>query len=107
MCAYLRYAPTMARFVTYTCLLAILLCILFVRALCSVAWHITYLFVCFWFWLVFFSESVRKVLNGCLCYRKDVLDQCLRDANEILQVLMFKTQTKAASRARTGYGSNQ
>ena len=44
MCAYLRYASTMARFVTYTCLLAILLCIVFVTALCSVAWHITYLF---------------------------------------------------------------
>ena len=44
MCAYVRYASTMAWFVTYTCLLAILLCIVFVTALCSVAWHITYLF---------------------------------------------------------------
>ena len=44
MCAYLRYASTMARFVTYICLLAILLCIVFVTALCSFAWHITYLF---------------------------------------------------------------
>ena len=43
MCAYLRYASTMERFPTYTCLLAILLCIVFVTALCSVAWHITYL----------------------------------------------------------------
>ena len=22
---------------------------------------------CFWFWLVYFSESVRKALKGCLC----------------------------------------
>ena len=29
---------------------------------------------CFWFWLVYFSESVRKVLKGCLCCQKDVLD---------------------------------
>ena len=39
MCAYLRCASTMARFVTYSCLLAILVCIVFVTALCSVAWH--------------------------------------------------------------------
>ena len=50
MCGYLRYASTMARFVTHTCLLAFLLCIVFVTALCSVAWHITYLFFGGW-WL--------------------------------------------------------
>ena len=48
MCVYLRYASTMARFVTYSCLLAILVCIVFVTALCSVAWHVTYLFFDSW-----------------------------------------------------------
>ena len=41
---------------------------------------------CFWFWLVYFSESVGKVLKGCLCYGKDVLDWCPRYFDEILQV---------------------
>ena len=62
---------------------------------------------CFWFWPMYFSESVRKVLKGCLCYWKDVLDYCPNDFDKILQVLMLKTQTKAVSGARTGYGSNQ
>ena len=52
MCAHLRYASTMARFIPYTCLLAIFLCIVFGTALCMaicamaicMAWHITYLF---------------------------------------------------------------
>ena len=38
---------------------------------------------------------------------KDVLDYCPRYFDEILQVLKLKTQTKAASRARTGCGLNQ
>ena len=38
---------------------------------------------------------------------KDVLDECPNDFDEILQVLMLKAQTKAVSRARTGYASNQ
>ena len=38
---------------------------------------------------------------------KDVLDLCPRYFDEILQVLMLKTQTKAANRARTRCGSNQ
>ena len=38
---------------------------------------------------------------------KDVLDYCPRYFDEILQVLELKTQTKAASRARTGCGLNQ
>ena len=54
--------------------------------------------------LCFCSESVPKVLRVCLCYRKDVLDWCLIDFDEVLQVLMLKTQTKAASRANTGCG---
>ena len=33
---------------------------------------------------------------------KDILDLCPRYFAEILQVLKLKTQTKAASRARTG-----
>ena len=57
--------------------------------------------------LCFCSESVRKVLRVCLCYRKDVLDWCPRYFGEILQILKLKTQTKAASRARKGCGSNQ
>ena len=57
--------------------------------------------------LCFCSESVRKVVRVCLCYQKDVLDYCPRYFDEILQVLKLKTQTKAASRARTGCGSNQ
>ena len=57
--------------------------------------------------LCFCSESVRKVLTVCLCYQKDVLDLCPRYFDEILQVLKLKPQTKAASRARTGCGSNQ
>ena len=57
--------------------------------------------------LCFCSESVQKVPRACLCYQKDVLDECPRDFDEILQVLMLKTRIKAASRARTGYGSNQ
>ena len=36
--------------------------------------------------LCFCSESVRKVLRVCLCYRKDVLDSCPIDFDEILQV---------------------
>ena len=32
------------------------------------------------------SESVRKVLRVCLCYRKNVLDSCPTDFDEILQV---------------------
>ena len=36
--------------------------------------------------LCFCSESVRKVLRVCLCYRKDVLDWCPRYFDEILQV---------------------
>ena len=36
--------------------------------------------------LCFCSESVRKVLRVCLCYRKDVLDWCPKDFDEILQV---------------------
>ena len=39
--------------------------------------------------------------------QKYVLDQCSRYFDDILQVLKLKTQTKAASRARTGCGSNQ
>ena len=35
--------------------------------------------------LCFCSESVRKVLRVCLCYRKDVLDYCPIDFDEILQ----------------------
>ena len=57
--------------------------------------------------LHFFSGSVPKVTRDCLCYRKDVLDYCPRYFDEILQVLKLKSQTKAASRARTGCGSNQ
>ena len=45
-------------------------------------------------------------LNSVLV-EKDVLDLCPRYFDEILQVLKLKTQTKAASRARTGCGSNQ
>ena len=59
------------------------------------------------FVLHFFSGSVQKVRRDCLCYRKDVLDLCPRYFDVILQVLLLKTQTKAASRARTGCGSNQ
>ena len=36
--------------------------------------------------LCFCSESVQKVLRVCLCYRKDVLDWCPIDFDEILQV---------------------
>ena len=36
--------------------------------------------------LCFCSESLRKVLRVCLCYRKDVLDQCPIELDEILQV---------------------
>ena len=43
----------------------------------------------------------------CGCRKKDVLDLCPNDFDEILQVLRLKSQTKAAGRARTGYGSNQ
>ena len=35
--------------------------------------------------LCFCSESVRKVLRVCLCYRKDVLDWCPIDFDEILK----------------------
>ena len=38
------------------------------------------------FFLCFCSESVRKVLRVCLCYRKDVLDSCSIGFDEILQV---------------------
>ena len=38
------------------------------------------------FFLCFCSESVRKVLRVCLCYRKEVLDWCPIDSDEILQV---------------------
>ena len=62
---------------------------------------------CFWFWLVYFSESVRKVLTGCLCYQKDVPDECPNSFDAILQVLRLENLTKAASRARTGCGFNQ
>ena len=41
----------------------------------------TVLFLCFC------SESVGKVLRVCLCYRKDVLDGCPIDFDDILQVL--------------------
>ena len=37
------------------------------------------------FFLCFCSQSVRKVLRVCLCYRKDVLDLCPIDFDEILQ----------------------
>ena len=57
--------------------------------------------------LHFFSGSVLKVTRDCLCYRKDVLERCPRYFDEVLQVLKLKTQTKAASRARTGCGSNE
>ena len=63
-------------------------------------------FVCL-AWLVCFSESVGKVLTACLCYRKDILDLCPNGFDEILQVLVLKNKTKAASRARAGCGSNQ
>ena len=46
-------------------------------------------------------------VRGCGCQKKDVLDSCPNEFDEILQVLMLKSQTKAAGRARTGYGSNQ
>ena len=35
--------------------------------------------------LCFCSESDRKVLRVCLCYRKDVLDEYPKDFDEILQ----------------------
>ena len=38
------------------------------------------------FFLCFCSESVRKVVRVCLCYRKDVLDYCPIDFDEILHV---------------------
>ena len=52
-------------------------------------------FVC-WAWLVYFSESVRKVLKGCLCYQKDILDLCPNGFDEILQVLVLKNRTKSS-----------
>ena len=51
--------------------------------------------------------SSRRYLPTYLCYQEDVLDLCPRYFVEILQVLKLKTQTKAASRARRGCGSNQ
>ena len=38
---------------------------------------------------------------------KDILDLCPNGFDEILQVLVLKNRTKAASRARTRCGSNQ
>ena len=38
------------------------------------------------FFLCFCSESVRKVLRVCLYYRRDVLDWCPIDFDEILHV---------------------
>ena len=38
------------------------------------------------FFLCFCSESVQKVLRVCLWYRKDVLDYCPIDFDEIQQV---------------------
>ena len=40
-------------------------------------------------------------------YVKDILAFCPRYFDEILQVMKLETQTKAATRARTGCGSNQ
>ena len=51
------------------------------------------------------SMHTAGILEGWS--QKDVLDLCRRYFDEILQVLYLKTQTKAASRARTGCGSNQ
>ena len=42
--------------------------------------------------LCFCSEWVRKMLRVCLCYRKDVLDSCPIDFDEILQVFDVEIQ---------------
>ena len=49
-------------------------------------WKSTFSYLFGVFFLCFCSESVRKVLRVCLRYRKDVLDWCLIDFDEILQV---------------------
>ena len=53
------------------------------------------------------SQSWFERIKGCLCYQKDILDYCPNSFDAVLQVLVLKNRTKAASRARTGYGSNQ
>ena len=58
---------------------------------------------------LFYPFVIESLYLKCFVYlqQKDVLDLCPRYFDEILQVLELKTQTKAASRARTGCGSNQ
>ena len=46
--------------------------------------------------LCFCSELVRKVLRVWLCYQKDVLDYRPRYFDEILQVLIWKSQNQGS-----------
>ena len=48
-------------------------------------------------------NSYKAKLTGV---QKDILDLCPNSFDEILQVLVLKNRTTAASRARTGCGSN-
>ena len=55
--------------------------------------------------LVHLSIMLQK--SFFLPSEEDILDLCRNSFDEILQVLVLKNRTKAASRAITGCGSNQ